>query len=151
MATIFQEAPIAASAYQVWAVLRDVGAVHTRLAPGFVTDCQLEGDMRVVTFANGLQVTEQIVTVDDDRRRLAYAVTDGPPTHHNASFQVVAAGPQRCWLIWIADILPDAITSEIEPMMERGMAVIRQTLDATLDTAALEGALFETPATAGPH
>ena len=43
-------------------------------------------DTRVVTFANGLVVHERIVDVDDDARRLAYTVLDGPFTHHHATF-----------------------------------------------------------------
>ena len=38
----------------VWDAVRDVGAIHTRLAPDFVTDVKMEGDARIVTFANGM-------------------------------------------------------------------------------------------------
>ena len=38
MASIHKEALIAAAPTEVWAAIRDVGAVHRRLAPGFVTD-----------------------------------------------------------------------------------------------------------------
>lgn len=38
MATIRKEIPITASADKVWDVIRDVGAIHIRLAPGFVVD-----------------------------------------------------------------------------------------------------------------
>jgi hypothetical protein len=48
------------------AALRDVGALHTRLVPGFVVDTRLEAGARIVTFANGMTVREQIVTVDED-------------------------------------------------------------------------------------
>jgi hypothetical protein len=56
----------------VWEAVRDVGAVHTRLAPGFVVDTRLEADTRVVTFANGLVARELIVDIDDDARRLVF-------------------------------------------------------------------------------
>jgi len=48
----------------VWAAVEDVGAVHTRLAPGFVTGCRMEGPDRIVTFAIGLTARELIVDVD---------------------------------------------------------------------------------------
>ena len=38
MTTIRREIPIAASPEAVWSVIQDIGAVHTRLAPGFVVD-----------------------------------------------------------------------------------------------------------------
>ena len=40
--------------------------LHDRLARGFVTDTELEGDTRLVTFANGMVVRELIVDVDHD-------------------------------------------------------------------------------------
>jgi hypothetical protein len=32
----------------VWDAIRDVGAIHNRVVPGFVVDCKLEGDWRIV-------------------------------------------------------------------------------------------------------
>ncbi len=72
MATIYKEFAVDAPPEFVWAAVKDVGAVHTRLAKGFVTNTVLTGGMRTVTFANGLTVTEQIVGVDDEHKRLAY-------------------------------------------------------------------------------
>ena len=49
MASIHKEISIEASAEKVWAVVRDVGAVHRRFVPGLVTDVRLETGARVVT------------------------------------------------------------------------------------------------------
>jgi len=56
MASIRKEMLVGADPEGIWEAIRDVGAVHRRLAPGFVVDCRLEedGGARVVTFANGL-------------------------------------------------------------------------------------------------
>ena len=43
MASIHKEIHIAAAPEAAWAALRDVGALHTRLVPGFVTDTRLAG------------------------------------------------------------------------------------------------------------
>lgn len=88
MATIRREIPLSASPDRVWDVIRDVGAIHTRFAPGYVLDTQLEEGARIVTFANGVVVRELIVSVDDESRRLAYAAVGGTAARHNASFQV---------------------------------------------------------------
>jgi len=69
MASIRQEILIEATPEQVWAAVRDVGAVHLRLVPGQVVDTGLEGDTRTLTFANGAVVRELIVAVDDEARR----------------------------------------------------------------------------------
>ena len=60
MASIRSEITIEAGAEQVWDAIRDVGAIHTRLAPDFVTDTTLEEAARVVTFANGMTTRELI-------------------------------------------------------------------------------------------
>ena len=100
MASIHKEILIEARPEIVWAAVRDVGAVHQRLAPGFVVDARLEGDSRVVTFGNGAVVRELIVDIDDEARRLAYAAVGVATTHHNASMQVFAEdfGPQSARL-----------------------------------------------------
>src|SRR5215204_1397955 len=69
MATICREATIARDAGFVWDAIRDVGAIHRRLVPGFVVDCRLEGDSRYITFANGMTIREIIVDVDDQTFR----------------------------------------------------------------------------------
>lgn len=120
MASIRIEIPIDASPDTVWDVVRDVGAVHTRFAPGFVTDCKLEEGARIVTFANGFIARELIVDVDDRNRRLAYSVNGSRRlSHHNASFQVFADG-DRTRLTWIADVLPHGAAETIRGMMEQG-------------------------------
>lgn len=130
MASIRKETHVAARPEVAWEALRDVGALHTRLVPGFVVDTRLEGDVRIVTFGSGLVASERIVSVDDDARRVVWTVIDGPMTHHNASAQVLADGA-GCRFVWIADLLPDAIAPAIAGMMEQGIAVIRATLERT--------------------
>ena len=112
-------------------MLRDVGSVHRRLAPGFVTDCRLEdqGATRLVTFANGLIARELIVDIDDGVRRLVWAVVEGRPKHHNASLQVLAEGSGNSRIVWIADLLPDDLAEPIAGMMEQGIRAMKQTLE----------------------
>ena len=88
MATVRTSLDTAASADDVWSVIRDIGAVHTRLAPGFVTDTKLEPGARVVTFVNGMVIREPIVTIDDEARRLVWSAEGGYATH----YQCIAAG-----------------------------------------------------------
>ena len=58
MASIRKEISTSATPEQVWDALRDVGALHTRLVPGFVTDTRMEPGARIVTFGNGKVVRE---------------------------------------------------------------------------------------------
>ena len=92
MASIHKDIPIDAHPDAVWAAVRDFGAVHKRLAPGFVVDARLDGEARVVTFANGTVARELLVDCDEARRRLVYAVVSERLKQHSASVQVLADG-----------------------------------------------------------
>jgi hypothetical protein len=131
MASIRKELIVDAPADHVWAALRDIGQVHTRLAREFVIDTRLDGDSRFVTFANGEVVRERIVDIDERTRRLAYAVVDWRTTHHNASFQVTPDGDGRSRLTWITDLLPDSLAGLVGGFVDQGCAAIKQTLETS--------------------
>jgi carbon monoxide dehydrogenase subunit G len=129
MASIHREVTIAARPETAWSALRDVGALHTRLVPGFVTDTRLEPGARDVTFGNGMTVRELLISVDEERRRVAWSATGGSLSHHNASAQVFPHGENGCRFVWVADLLPDAAAPAIAAMIEQGLGVIRATLE----------------------
>lgn len=129
MASIRMEILTKARSDHVWDALRDIGALHTRLVPGFVTDTRLEPGARIVTFGNGMVVRELIVTVDDSERRVVWSAVGGSLTHHNGSAQVFADPNGLTKVVWIADLLPDEATSAISAMMTQGMAAMKQILD----------------------
>ncbi|MGY3442272.1 MULTISPECIES: SRPBCC family protein [unclassified Bradyrhizobium] len=120
MASIHKDIPIDAPADHVWDALRDFGALHTRLVPGFVTDTQLDGDVRTVTFSNGTVARETLVDCDDKRQRLVYAISSERLTQHSASVQVFADGESRCRVVWIADVLPHEIAPYMDAQMDLG-------------------------------
>ena len=127
MASIRKEFDLAASPDTVWAAFKDIGAVHTRLARGFVTDCRMDGKDRIVTFVNGLVAREVIVDIDDRARRLVYSAKSERLQHHNASFTLSPNG-NGTRVVWVADLLPDEMGPAIETMMEQGVAAMRKTL-----------------------
>ena len=129
MATICKEATIARDAAFVWDAIRDVGAIHRRLVPGFVVDCRLDGDSRYITFANGMAMREIIVSVDDQTRRHAWSARGEPLTHHNASIQVFADGAAACRVVWIADLLPNEVADTVADMISQGLAAMKRTLE----------------------
>jgi Polyketide cyclase / dehydrase and lipid transport len=129
MASIREEISTKARAKDVWEVLRDIGALHTRLVPGFVTNTRLEPGARVVTFGNGMEVRELMVTIDEAQRRVVWSAVGGSLTHHNGSAQVLLNANGATTVVWIADFLPDAAASTVGAMMKQGMAIMKQTLD----------------------
>ena len=120
MATIRKQFGSSRSAADVWARLKDFGAVH-ELAKGFVTATKLEhGPARVVTFANGMEVREWLVSADDAERRLVYAITDSPRyTHYSASAQVFEDGAGSRF-VWTVDFLPNEMAGLQEAAMNAG-------------------------------
>jgi hypothetical protein len=129
MASIRKEIGIEAPVDRVWDALRDVGALHTRLCPGFVTDTKVEGNSRVVTFGNGMTAREDIVSVDDARKRVAWAIV-GQQFHHYQGAARVEPHDHGAKFVWTADLLPDELAGNVEAMMNAGIAVIKQTMEA---------------------
>jgi hypothetical protein len=131
MATIRVETTVGLPAQPVWEAIADVGAVHRRLLPGRVTDAHIEGDVRILTMPDGSWVTELIVAVDHDLRRMAYTVTGGhrlPLTYHHASFQVLDEG-EHSRIVWLTDVLPHAMAGPVRARLERGIAEMREVLE----------------------
>jgi hypothetical protein len=126
MATIRKEFSLNVGAEQVWDALRDFGAVHERLVPDFVLDTKLDGDARIITFANGTIARETLVAIDEDARRLAYMIRSERLTHHNASAQVFEYGDGVCRFVWITDVLPDGIAPYISSRMDLGAAAMQR-------------------------
>jgi carbon monoxide dehydrogenase subunit G len=129
MATIHKEVEIHASPERVWEALRDVGALHTRLAAGFVSDTRTEGNTRIVTFANGMVAREEIVAVDDAARRVAWAIIGQQFQHYNGAAQVFDRGDGTRF-VWTTDLLPDELAPNVDAMMTAGIAAIKKTIES---------------------
>ena len=129
MASIRQEIQVKASPAQAWDAVRDVGALHERLVPGFVVDTRLEPGARIVTFGNGVVAREAIVDLDDKAMRIAWSASGGRLSHHNASAQVFAEANGGSRIVWICDLLPNEMHEAIDGMITQGMAAMKRTLD----------------------
>ena len=132
MASIRKSVTVGADPDAAWDALRDFGAVHERVVPGFVIETQLDGDDRVVTFFNGARARERLVSTDDEHRRLVYTVLDGTLdlSHHQASVEIVPqdgpGGGSR--VVWVTDVLPHHVAPLIESMMDQGAGAMERTL-----------------------
>jgi hypothetical protein len=128
MATVVKRIEVTASVEAAWDAIRDIGALHTRLVPGFVIDTQLEPGARLVTFGNGAILRELIVTLDEAERRLVWTAEGGLTRHYNASAQVFAKG-EGALVVWTADFLPDEAKPAIDAAMTAGAAAMRAALN----------------------
>jgi hypothetical protein len=125
MASIVKQFRLDAPAATVWDAVADFGELHTRLVPGFVTATELDGDVRIVTFANGMVVRERLVGLDPSHKRLAYANELEGASHHAASVTLADDGA-GCVATWTTDVLPDALADPVSSMMDDGVAAMQQ-------------------------
>jgi hypothetical protein len=130
MGSIRKELQLGANPHDVWDAVRDFGALHTRLVPGFVTDTRLDGAERIITFANGVTQREPLVDLNDESRRLVYSAVDSPmgATHYNASVQVLDSADGGARLVWLVDFLPDSLADLLDAAMEHGVQAMEQAL-----------------------
>ncbi len=136
MATIHEEVLIDVEPAAAWDALADWGALHERLARGFVADTRLDGADRIVTFVSGVEVREVLITSDAEARRLVWSVVGGPYTHHNGAAQILVAPDGQTRFVWIADLPPrrggaaDGPGDAPGPRGDQGDAGARQRLAA---------------------
>lgn len=133
MASIRKEITVGTSVERAWDAMRDIGALHTRLVPGFVIHTELEPGARIVTFANGMVVRELIVSIDDAAHRLVWSVTNDRLTHYNGTAQVTEDPDGRTRIVWIADLLPDSAAAAVNQMMEQGVSAMRHALNQSFE------------------
>ena len=103
MATLRKEIPVAAGATPVWQRLRDFAQVHTKVAPGFLTDLKMDNGDRIVTFFNGLVARERLVTPTMRRAgwsmrswRAAPATTTPPSRSSPRATAAASCGRSTC-------------------------------------------------------
>lgn len=128
-ATVRRTARLAADPAAVWDAIADFGAVHTRVAPGFLTALELDGSDRIVTFGTGAVAREVFISRDDETRRLVYAIPDGPFRTYSAAFEVNEAdnGAQVTWTI---DLAPASYADYVGGMMDTALPIMRRMLEA---------------------
>ncbi len=119
------DAPLA----KVWDALADFHNVDTRVAPGFVTKSEADGDIRVVTFANGTVAREKLVTMDEAHHRVVYAIVEGRPTHHNASVDLTETAPGKTRFTWTTDVLPDTFAPYIDAQMSEAVKLMKPAME----------------------
>lgn len=130
MATLRKQIALDAGATNVWTAMRDFGAVHTRVAPGFLTDLKMDDGDRIVTFFNGLVARERLVTLDDENCRLVYSIVEGRATHYSAAIQVFPEGDGRSRVVWTIDLLPNELAPAVGGMMDHAAGFMKKTLEA---------------------
>jgi len=128
MGSIIKEFNVDSDVTKTWEKVSSVGDV-TELLAGMITECQLDGDKRRCTFADGMEVEEKIISVDHQAKRLSYTVTQGPMPidFHMASIQV-SDSSDGTKLVWTVDITPQELVEPISGMMDMAISIMKTNL-----------------------
>jgi hypothetical protein len=128
MATLKKELILPCPPARFWDAARDLGALHTRLVPGFVVATKLDEQKaaRDVTFANGMVAKEEILSCNDEQRRLAWNAHGANTTHYNAVLEVFEH-PEGTRVVWTTDLLPNEMQGPISEMQDQALAAMKRT------------------------
>ena len=105
MATVRYERRIAASAETVWRVFC-VPASIPHWFPGVVS-CTVDGPVRVIKLRTGIEMPEEILTIDHLLRRFQYRVTSPLYRFHLGTIDVIALSEEECLCIYSTTAEPD--------------------------------------------
>jgi carbon monoxide dehydrogenase subunit G len=129
MSTVYKEFIVEAPPQFVWDAVKDVGAAHTRLYQGYVTDAVFADGERTLTFANGVVSKEHVISILEDKRRLASVSGAGTVRHYHATWQVFPTGEHHSRVLWVVDVLSDALFDTVKEMVDLGSSAMKRTLE----------------------
>jgi hypothetical protein len=112
VASLRHERRISASADAVWDVVRRPESIP-QWFPG-VESCTVDGNRRVLTTAAGLEMPEEILTIDNLLRRFAYRVTAPMYRFHLGVIDVIALGQIDSLCVYSTTAEPDLLALLID-------------------------------------
>ena len=103
---------IAAPPEAVWAVIGDPEAVP-RWYPTY-TSARVEGDVRVLRRADGVEITERLLERDEAGMSYAYSVTGGLPLARPRAAFTVVPGPGGSAVVWRTEAVHEDPSVDME-------------------------------------
>lgn len=129
MATIRHHAHIDRSPDEVWKLVADAGAISTWF-PG-IDQSSADGNVRRCSMDGGIELVEDIVTVDDELRRFQYRITEGPmPVEFHLGTVDVLPDGDGSLVIYSTEIVPDDAKALLDPVIGGGLQGLKSTLEA---------------------
>jgi hypothetical protein len=107
MASLRHERRIAVNADVVWSVITRSESI-VEWFPGVVS-CVVEGNVRTITLATGLEMSEEILVNDPLQRRFAYRITSPLFRFHFATIDVIALGEEDSLCVYSTSAEPDTL------------------------------------------
>ena len=127
MATVRRETRIRRSADDVWALAGDPARLHEWF-PGMVSST-VDGSVRTITTETGIEMPEEIVTVDPILRRFQYRITSRLVQQHLGVIDVFDLGDGSSLVAYSTDAEPDAMALIIGGATGGALAELRRQLE----------------------
>jgi len=103
-ASVRRQARIDRPPQEVWDLVGDPARLHEWFSG--IVSCTVDGDRRVVTTAAGIDMPEQILTVDGLQRRFQYRITAPFLKEHLGTIDVLDVGDGSCLVVYATDAEP---------------------------------------------
>jgi carbon monoxide dehydrogenase subunit G len=112
----------------VWKLLREFGALDTWM-PG-IESCTLDGDVRTLGMM-GIEIKEQLRTLDDDARTIAYSVVESPMGNLESHLATISVQPEGAGahVTWAVEVTPDELLGLFLPVYEGSVVEIKKKLE----------------------
>lgn len=107
VASLRHELRIAAAPDEVWAVVSRPESIPEWF-PG-ITSCTVDGNVRVIKTAIGLEMPEEILTNDPILRRFAYRITSPVYRFHLGVIDVIELGTNDSLCVYSTTAEPDTL------------------------------------------
>lgn len=104
MATVRHHVVVNVAASTAWTLLGDPARI-AEWFPG-ITGCTIEGTTRTVTLGSGLEMPEELVTVDELQRRFQYSLRVPMVRSHLSTLDVLEVDADRCCCVYGVDADP---------------------------------------------
>jgi hypothetical protein len=117
MATIYKKMKVNASVDHVWNKVSDVGGISNLM--NVLSESHVEGDKRVCTTQDGGKIEEQIISVDNNLKRVSYTITNSPfgLDFHTSSWHVTPEG-NGSLVKWFTDVKPDSAAGMLNEVLD---------------------------------
>jgi hypothetical protein len=121
------EAKIAKDPDAVWDLVGNFGGLAEWM-PG-MESCELDGDIRKLK-TMGLEIHEQLHELDDDGRRISYAIVQSPmPLEHHLATITVEPAAGGSLVTWAYEVVPDEMLGAFGPVYEQSLQAAKAKLE----------------------
>jgi len=129
VASLRHELRIGADADTAWDVVRRPESIP-QWFPG-IESCTVDGPIRVVTTATGMEIPEEILTIDDTIRRFAYRITSPIYRFHLGVIDVIDLGDDDSLCVYSTTAEPDPLALVIAGGTVGALAQIKRIAEHT--------------------